>query len=162
MLYLHAHPQLWFDKLSPLRYNGRSSFPLIHSGAVVCQFVFWLTRELILCRQNINSTFADIINAAPNCIGQNSTSGPSVNDLEPLTADRFLPLFHPRNRRLNPPRPHSFAPDLNVRRTASKHSARYNFGTLLGQQPQGTIVHFLFCDSAPASQAGISPVSLLS
>jgi hypothetical protein len=135
---------------------------LIHSGAVVCQFVFWLTRELILYGQNINSTSADIINAAPNCIGQNSTSGPSVNDLEPLTADRFLPLFHPRNRRLNPPRPHSFAPDLNVRRTASKHSARYNFGTLLGQQPQGTIVHFLFCDSAPASQAGISPVSLLS
>ncbi|KAG4264034.1 hypothetical protein FPRO06_03043 [Fusarium proliferatum] len=154
--------ELWFDKLSPLRYNGRSSFQSIHSGAVVCQFIFWSDKDLILCAQNINSTSADIINAALNCIGRNFDQW-SISKRSGTPHRRsILPLFHPRNRRLNPPRPHSFAPDLNVRRTASKHSARYNFGTLLGQQPQRTIVHFLFCDSAPASQAGISPVSLLS
>lgn len=96
-----------------------------------------------------------------------------MNDLEPLTADRFLPLCHPTVPYLcsqpppesTSPRPHSSGSLRLILTCAVQHFhllcyVRYNFGTLLHQQPS---LSSCSVNSAPsfASQTGISPVSLL-
>ncbi|CAF3458035.1 unnamed protein product, partial [Fusarium graminearum] len=138
---------------------------------LLCQMGTWVRRKIFLCRYAARGsckgersqpvrilTVHDfpLVQQASTVAIQRSvivsgvlSSDPSVNDLEPLTADRFLPLFHPtvaRSRRLNPHHPaHTTLGSLRLILTcAVQHFyllryVRYNFADLSPVTPSSSL-----------------------